>query len=55
MNKLGFNHVSGDDRELILLKIIVKTDNKGKDGWFAGIKFATPLPEDISFVSGKFR
>mgnify|MGYP006944950272 CR=1 FL=1 len=52
MTSLGAKTTAKDDKTLIIVKITLRSLKKGKDGWYAGVKFSKPLPEGVSFVSG---
>ena len=49
---LGAKITPKQDRTLVLVKVTLRTLKKGKDGWYAAVKFTTPLPADVSFASG---
>ena len=47
----GDKSVAKNDRQAILLRVVMKIQKQGKNGWLAAVKFAKPLPEQVSFTS----
>ena len=39
------------DRQSILLRVAMKIQRLGKEGWIAAVTFPSPLPEHVSFTS----
>ena len=54
MTSIGQKNQPKPERDLVLFKVLVRTNQKGENGWIAAVRFSKPLPDRISFTSRKY-
>ena len=47
----GDKRLPKEEKKSINLRVLMRTSRLGANGWYAAVKFAKPLPEDVSFTS----